>query len=387
MSNYNEQSLSVADNITSPSAKVRRKKVPMIFLFVVLIIAIGIFAYLQQPQFASPTLKQSSYQSNYSDGAFHNEVEVPVMANQQNFFVSLYKFLTEKTENAVPDFELPSNKTDLHSLDINENVMVWMGHSSYYMQLNGARYLIDPVFSDNASPVPYTNVAFNGSNIYSAQDIPTIDYLLITHDHWDHLDYPTINSLKNKINTIITPIGVGSYFQKWGFKAEQILEGDWFDSFQTEHAEVHVLPAQHFSGRMLKRNQTLWGSFAIMTPTYKVYFGGDSGYGPHFKAIGEKLGPFNVSILETGQYNKNWASIHMMPEDVAQAATDLSSEAVIPSHNSKFKLSKHSWYEPLDRVEAASQGKDYRLMTPMLGATVKLDDPNQVFEHWWKKFK
>ncbi|MBR9874368.1 MAG: MBL fold metallo-hydrolase [Vibrionaceae bacterium] len=348
------------------------------------IISAGIYTYMLQPQFVSPYVKAGSYQGKYVDGKFYNIEDIPVSTSSEGALVGFYRFFTEPVVDAVPATNLPSVKSDLLGLNPRDNVMVWMGHSSYFIQLDGIRYLIDPVFSENASPVPYTNVAFPGSNVYTADDIPQIDYLLISHDHWDHLDYPTINALKAKIDHIVTPIGVGSYFTQWGFDREHITEGDWYDSLTTDTGRIHILPAQHFSGRLLKRNRTLWASFAITAGKHKIYLGGDSGYGDHFKDIANEFGGFDLAILETGQYNKNWSLIHMTPEEVAQATNDLNAKALLPSHNSKFKLSKHAWYEPLDRITQASQQQDYRLMTPMIGEIVGLDDNNQTFSRWWK---
>ncbi len=361
------------------------RKLLKVIVALLAIVAAGIYTYMLQPQFASPQVKVDSYQGKYVDGKFHNLEEVPVSTSSERGLVGFYRFLTEPVVDAVPVTSLPSLKSDLLGLNPRDNVMIWMGHSSYFIQMDGIRYLIDPVFSENASPVPYTNVAFSGSNVYTADDIPEVDYLLISHDHWDHLDYPSIIALKTKIDQIVTPVGVGSYFTQWGFKPEQITEGDWYDSLATEAGHIHILPAQHFSGRLLKRNQTLWGSFAIISGRNKIYLGGDSGYGPHFKAIADKFGGFDVAVLETGQYNQNWSFIHMMPEEVAQAANDLNAKALLPSHNSKFKLAKHAWYEPLERITLASQKQGYQLMTPMIGEIVGLEDNNQTFSQWWKQ--
>jgi len=260
-----------------------------------------------------------------------------------------------------------------------------MGHSSYFLQMNGKRILIDPVFSAGAAPIPMLNKAFSGSNVYSVDDIPDIDYLLISHDHWDHLDYPTIMGLKSKIKNIVVPLGVGSYFSQWGFEKQVIHEGDWFSSIQLEPGmTIHILPARHFSGRLLTRNKTLWASFALITPQRRVYYSGDSGYSPHFKAIGTQFGHFDLAILECGQYNENWRNIHMMPEETAQAGQDLNARSVLPAHNSKFKLAHHSWDDPLSRLVKASQDKSYQLFTPMMGQKVWLDEKQQSFPHWWE---
>ncbi len=356
-----------------------------LFIIIAIILAGGC-AYMQHPALIDPIVEPQNDSDHYADGYFKNPIEQPVIASGENPVSRLYKFLFDKIEDVEPSQAIPSKKTDLHQLDPNENIIVWMGHSSYFMQLDGKTFLVDPVFSENASPVPMTNVAFAGANIYTADDIPDIDYLLITHDHWDHFDYPTIMALQDKIDHVVTPLGVGSYLKQWGFDSNKIFQGDWFTSTEEQDLTIHVLPAQHFSGRLLVRNRTLWGSFAIITPQHKIYFGGDSGYGPHFKQIAEKLGHFDIAILEDGQYNEAWPHIHMTPEEAVQAAQDLGAKAMLPSHNSKFKLAKHKWYDPLERTYQASQNQPFKLMTPMIGETVSIDNDEQVFEAWWQAY-
>lgn len=384
----------VVSKSTSQPRFQRLKKMLMLLASLICLSAFCVFFYLKQPQFVqlpeNIQFNQVAQSSEYQNGTFENQVPTPVMtrSSDKSQVASVFEFLFSKTENAVPAQPLPSMKTDLLHLNRHENAIVWMGHSTYFLQIDGKRFLIDPVFSENASPVPATNVAFKGSNIYTAADIPEIDYLLISHDHWDHLDYPTVMALKDKVNNIVTPLGVGSYFRQWGFDAKKIHEGDWNSQINGDNGlEIHILPARHFSGRLLTRNKTLWGSFALITPHQRVYLGGDSGYGPHFKVIGQKFGPFDIAILECGQYNQDWRYIHMMPEETAQAAADLNAKALLPAHNSKFKLSRHAWYDPLDRVSKASEGKAYRLLTPMIGEKIESDNPNQSFKSWWKNLE
>ncbi|AIA70987.1 conserved hypothetical protein [Pectobacterium atrosepticum SCRI1043] len=354
----------------------------MLLLLVLAVIAVAVYGWLKQPQYVSPEVKPQPENPLFRDGAFHNPVARPTV-DSQNRFGLLYRFLFEKDAGALPDTHLLSEKTDLHQLSKTDNVIIWMGHSSYFIQLDGKTFLLDPVFSDNASPVPRTNIAFKGSNVYSPEDIPEIDYLLITHDHWDHLDYPTLNALRGKIRRIVTPTGVGSYFVKWGFPRKDITEGDWFSSLKENGVEIHVLPTQHFSGRLLKHNQTLWGSFALITAQHRLYLGGDSGYGAHYKEIAERLGGFDIAILECGQYDSDWPYVHMTPEESAQAASDLHAKAVLPSHNSKFKLAHHRWNDPLERISQASENQGWRLMTPRIGERVQVDNPQQIFSQWW----
>jgi L-ascorbate metabolism protein UlaG (beta-lactamase superfamily) len=354
----------------------------LLFLLVLLVFLGGIIFHF--PAYVTPKPDGQGYGKHYENGSYHNEVDVPVTVIKENLITGAWQFLTENVQDARPTQPLPSKKTDLLHLPTGQNIVVWMGHSSFFIQLDGVRFLIDPVFSNNASPVPFTNRAFEGSNVYTAGDIPEIDYLLITHDHWDHLDYPTINSLRSKIERIIVPEGVGSYFRQWGFSSEDIIERNWYETWKHEDLTIHLLPAQHFSGRFLKRNQTLWGSFALITPRHKIYLGGDSGYGPHFREIARQLGGFDLVILESGQYDRDWPYIHMMPAETARAAEDLKAKALLPSHNSKFVLAKHAWYTPLEEITRESQQRNYHLLTPEIGAAVFIDKPEQHFSQWWR---
>lgn len=356
-------------------------------LLLIIIVVLFIYLWFRQPQYVLPDVNPDGEMPNFRDGRFHNQIEQPILSPSQNYFMLWYRFLFSKDPGAVPAAAIPSQKTDLHALNPGDNVIIWMGHSSYFIQLDGLRFLVDPVFSRSASPVPGTNVAFRGSNIYAPEDIPAIDYLLITHDHWDHLDYPTVNALREKIRHIVAPTGVGAYFARWGFARENITQGNWFSAVQAQQHDltIHILPTQHFSGRLLKRNQTLWGSFALITARHRLYLGGDSGYGPHYKEIARRLGGFDIAIIECGQYDVDWPHVHMTPEESAQAAGDLQARAVLPVHNSKFKLAHHRWNDPLERLLQASRHQPWRLMTPRIGECLDLDDARQTFPQWWRQ--
>ena len=215
--------------------------------------------------------------------------------------------------------------------------------------------------------------------------MPEIDLLIISHDHYDHLDYATIRALLPKVKRVVTPLGVGSHLRYWGMKPEIIDERDWNQSVHiSDELTVHVLPARHFSGRGIKRDQTLWGSFMFVTPEQKVYYSGDSGYGPHFRAIGEQFGEVDLAIMENGQYDQDWKYIHMLPDETAQASADLNAKAVVPGHNGRFVLAKHTWNDPLIQLAKASKDKNYRLLTPELGEPVRVSDTTQTFREWWK---
>lgn len=360
------------------------------FIAVVAIAAISGGIFLSQPQFDSPqeaekTLAQKSVNSSYVQGEFENIPPVPVMTRSGGGMSAWFKFLFQKDPGAVPDGVLPSEKTDLKQLPKDENLVVWMGHSTVFVQMDGHAFLFDPVFSCNASPVPYTNLAFAGSNIYTAADMPHIDYLIISHDHWDHLDYPTVHALKAKVDNVITPLGVGSYFRQWGYADNRIHELDWKSSTQGNGLlTITAEPSIHFSGRMFTRNKTLWASYIVTTENHKIFVSGDTGYGEQFKEIGQQQGPFDLAILENGQYDKAWARIHMFPEQTAQAAVELKAEALMPEHNSKFKEAHHPWQEPMERLTKASKDKPYKLLTPMIGQPVYLDKPNPQLTRWWR---
>ncbi|ORU00095.1 Outer membrane protein romA [Anaerovibrio sp. JC8] len=358
-----------------------------------MITAGGGWLFTRRPEFGrlpqGERLARIMASPNYRNGEFQNLVPVKVMSDEsgENRFVAMAKFLFGDKSHLSPKENMLSNKTDLKSLSKDRDTAVWMGHSSFFLKLDGKNILIDPVFSSYASPLFFINKAFPGSNIYTADDMPDIDVLAISHDHWDHLDYPTIMALKSKIKQIVCPLGVGEHLEAWGFDTVIIHEEDWDSEIKlVDNLSVHILPSQHFSGRFLTRNQTLWCGFAFVTPNRKVYYTGDGGYGPHFKAIGEKFGGFDLMLGENGQYNMAWHAIHMLPEETAQAAVDVRTKMLIPAHGGKFALARHPWQEPYQELVKYSQNKTYELLTPKIGEPVYIDGVQpRKFESWWER--
>lgn len=338
----------------------------------------------QVPQGAE--LSQVEQSANYHDGQFHNQVPTPGYTGRKSMLAAWWEFLVAKRENARPANPLPLVATDLVAVPVEQDTLIWLGHSSWYLQLAGKRILIDPVLSSYAAPFSFLNKAFAGPYPWRAQTMPEIDLLIISHDHYDHLDHATITALLPKVKRVITPLGVGSHLRYWGMKADIIEERDWNQAVRVDDSLlIHVLPARHFSGRGLKRNQTLWASFLFETPEQKIYYSGDSGYGPHFRAIGEQFGSIDLAIMENGQYDQDWKYIHMMPEETAQAAQDLRAKAILPGHAGRFVLAKHTWDDPYKRLALASRNKPYRLLTPMQGEPVRLNAPTQQFTSWWEQ--
>jgi L-ascorbate metabolism protein UlaG (beta-lactamase superfamily) len=362
----------------------------IIFFSITLLIALLVILYLQHPQFGkapgAARRKLMANSSNYKVGKFENAEFTLLITEGYSMASVMYNFLFKKIPGVRPAGLIPSEKTDLKNIDENRDVLVWFGHSSYFIQLYGKRFLIDPVFSGNASPIPNSNKSFRGSDIYTADDIPEIDYLLITHDHYDHLDYSTIINLKSKIRKVICGLGVGEHFERWKFDSSIIEEKNWDGSLTlNEHITVHTAPARHFSGRTFKRNNTLWLSFVLETTDLKLYLGGDSGYGNHFKELGKKFGAFDLAILDNGQYNLAWQAIHMLPEEGLKAAKDLNAKRLFPVHSSKFKLADHAWDEPLKTISELNENGDrISLVTPKIGEIVELKNSNQIFSKWWE---
>lgn len=360
----------------------------IILLSIIAALVAAIIIFMRTPPFGAISkgkrLERNHTSPHYKEGSFQNLHHTPTMTEGVSFFKVLKEFFFNKSKRLEPSQPLPHQKTDLHAIARDKNVLVWFGHSSYFIQVDGKKILVDPVFSGHASPVNFTTKNYPGTNVYTPADFPEIDYLFISHDHWDHLDYPTVLAIKPKIKKIITGLGTAAHFERWGFDMNLVIEKDWNEHVELDkNFTVHTLPARHFSGRGFNRNQALWMSFALATPNFNLYLGGDSGYDTHFEEIGKQYGPFDLAILECGQYNYNWKYIHMMPEETVQAAIDLQAKKLLPVHWAKFSLGQHAWDEPIIRVSAESERKNIPLIHPMIGEMVELSNPSPS-TRWWE---
>ena len=319
-------------------------------------------------------LERIKKSKNYRDGSFQNISETSMMAEGVNYF-SLAMNYFGKGLDRQPSSTLPDIKTDLRSLPArNAPILIWFGHSSYLIRVNGKNILIDPVFSQRVSPVQ--SIGIKGFPVqwpYTTDDLPEIDALIITHDHYDHLDYNSILKLKTKVKMIYTALGVGAHLTFWGIEETRIQEFDWWESKMIfPDIELISTPARHFSGRGLTRNKTLWSSFVMKTNDYRIFLGGDSGYDNSFKIIGDKFGPFDLALLECGQYNTMWPYIHMMPEQTVQASIDLRAAVLMPVHWGKFTLALHPWREPIERAMKMANALGVFVTTPLIGEPVLL---------------
>lgn len=355
------------------------KMVAGIIAAVAVVLAAAGILFINRPSFGrlprGERLKRIEQSPHYRDGEFRNLSPTEMMTSDKGRFQVLLDFVFADRSGLFPEVPVSAVKTDLKRIPSSENCMVWFGHSSYLLQLDGMRILVDPVFHQ-AAPVSFVNRPFKGTDIYKPEDMPDIDCLVITHDHWDHLDYRTVTELKDRVKKVICPLGVGEHFEYWGFDPHSLVELDWREDalLDTDSAfMVRCLPARHFSGRGLRPNKSLWASFLLEAPSLTVYIGGDSGYDTHFAEIGKRYPGIDLAILENGQYNDDWRYIHLMPRYLGHAARDLKAKYLITVHHSKYALSRHSWDEPLKNELRAAKEDSLNLIVPVIGEKVSLD--------------
>ncbi|WP_342648535.1 MBL fold metallo-hydrolase [Mucilaginibacter sp. CSA2-8R] len=317
-------------------------------------------------------LKAIKKLANYSEGKFQN-IDSSGVDFRKASWTKLLKTMRDRPANVKPPHPLPVVKTDLNTV-YSKPTVIWFGHSTFLIKTPEANILVDPDFSGYAGPTSWFVKAFDGSEVYKVDDLPPLDILLISHDHYDHLDYKTVKQLQAKVKHVVVPMGIGSHFRYWGYKTEQIHELNWHQSYQLPSGlNITVTPSRHESGRLFAKQKTLWGSFVIKTDNYKIFYSGDSAYGRHYKQIGQQYGPFDLAIMECGQYNKLWPRNHMFPEQTAQAAADLSARMILPVHWGKFAESNHPWNESVKRLLPAAQALYIPVTIPQLGQPYTLD--------------
>ena len=305
----------------------------------------GGVVFLNQPQFgklpAGERLARIEQSPNYRDGEFQNLEPTEMFTSEKSRTRVMWEFMTQRSDGVKPDQPVPAVKTDLKSLPRDSDLIVWFGHSSYLLQLAGKR---------------------------------------ITHDHYDHLDYKTVKALKGRVGKVVCGLGIGAHLERWGYTPEQLMEMDWMDDADlSESIAVHCLPARHYSGRSLGRNKTLWASYLVETPSANVFIGGDSGYGKHFRMIGQRFARIDWAILENGQYGKDWEQIHTIPEKLGEEMKDLHARNAITVHNSKFALARHRWDEPLETVDSLQRDTTIHthIARPIIGEVLPLHVNNE----------
>jgi len=359
------------------------------FIILVAIITVVFLVLNFYPPLGGKSSKESRERMkespNFVDGKFRNQIPTPMDLSIKDSIRLLGEQMKGHPQGR-PESELPIIPFDPKSFAENsEDQVIWFGHSTLLLKVNEVNILIDPVFSKAASPVSMV-----GPKRYSAklpaeiEDLPKIDAVIISHDHYDHLDYGSIRKLRGNVEKFIVPLGVAGHLVRWGVEKDAIIELDWWDEVPFSGLTIASTPARHFSGRGPGTGgTTLWSSWVILSEKTRVYFSGDSGYGPHFKEIGDKYGPFDLTLMETGQYNENWAGIHMMPEETLQAHADVRGKLMIPIHWAAFTLALHSWTDPIERATQAAHEQGAAIATPRIGETVVIGAEEYPTLAWW----
>jgi L-ascorbate metabolism protein UlaG (beta-lactamase superfamily) len=336
----------------------------------------------------APACPSRSATSPQADGAcgFKNLPNARVQPTKDQWTI-WSRFVTESKVGTVPIDPIPVRRLDpaaLEALDPAAVHIIRLGHSSHLLKLRGRYWLIDPVFGERASPLSFAGPKRFHAPPITLQELPAIDGLILSHDHYDHLDVPTIEALRDRVARYFVPLGVGARLQGMGVAAERIQEFDWWQSQAAGSVTLTATPAQHFSGRTLwDRNRTLWASWVIESGAARIYYSGDSGYFDGFKDIGERFGGFDIALMENGAYDSFWPSVHLTPEETVQAYGDLRARLLYLVHNSTFDLAFHTWREPLERVAALTEQRNIALATPEIGEVLTLGRPREN-KQWWK---
>ena len=317
------------------------------------------------------------------DGKFRNAVPLAGQTLRDRIAIFM-KLMRGKPAGTRPTGEIPVTPlTRAQLLAAPDATLFRLGHSTMLMKFDGAFFLTDPVFSERASPVQWAGPArFHRAPICIA-DLPPIKAVILSHDHYDHLDHASVMALADKAEHFIAPLGVGQRLIDWGIAAAKVRELDWWQSTGVDRVTLVATPARHFSGRTLRDGDaTLWASFVIRHPDVNLFFSGDSGYFPGFQEIGQRYGPFDVAMVETGAYDPLWPDVHMQPEETVQAFSDLRGEWLMPVHNGTFDLGLHPWREPFDRIAGLAQERQLKMTTPQMGEALNLRAPHRG-QAWW----
>ncbi|WOH38699.1 MBL fold metallo-hydrolase [Thalassotalea fonticola] len=336
-----------------------------------------------QPNSNHGTIENSP---QFNDGKFQNSKALDTMSLKK-IPEYIKRYLSEKRKDVAPIKPIPVQRISteaLKSLPADSITLFRLGHSSFLLKAENAFWLIDPVFSDRASPFSFIGPKRFHQPPISIEELPEIRGVIISHNHYDHLDKSAIKAMAKKVATFIVPLGIAADLEAWGIDSNKIIELDWWQSSTIAGLELTMTPAQHFSGRGLTdSNKTLWGSWVIKSSKQSVFYSGDSGYFDGFKRIGEKYGPFDLTIIETGAYDKDWPDVHMTPEQSLQAHIDVKGKRMLPAHNGTFDLAFHPWYEPLERITHLGKSASIDIITPIVGEPVAIA-ANISFLPWWQ---
>lgn len=370
----------------SPRKSKKRVGIKILLYLVGIIIVLGgliLLFTVMYPSFGGTPNKeqQEVFEAfdNYQNGKFVNQPSTLVADSFPPLSIST-------NGETRPTSPLPVAEIDWNKINSPEDSLTWLGHSAFILSLDNHKILIDPMLGPVASPVSFIGPKRYGEDLLDlVVEMPPIDAVFITHDHYDHLDYESIKRLESKVAHFFVPYGVSSHLMEWGVAKEKITELNWWDETEFQGLTVALTPAKHFSGRgILNRNSTLWGGWVILGQQTRFYTSGDGGYDGHFQEIGDKYGPFDIALIEGGQYDERWKESHMRPEESVQASIDLQAKEMMLIHWGAFTLARHSWTDPIERATGAATENDVNLLAPQIGETVRLDGSSQEsVSPWW----
>ena len=364
--------------------------ISIVALIALITIIVTLFLNLS-PQFGNGATKEQKKKyaksGHYEKGKFINQKPSVMDIN----YWKMIKEMLKESPNRKPKENILVEKIDptaIENHNANITQLTWFGHSSFLLEMDGKKILIDPMLGETPAPNPLIGPKRYSKELpIEIEKLPFIDAIILSHDHYDHLDYESIQKLKVKVGQYYTPLGVGNHLIEWGIAKEKIHELNWWESIDFGGIKLICCPARHFSGRgIFDRATTLWCSWVITGKDDNIYFSGDSGYDTHFKEIGEKYGPFDISLMECGQYNEDWKLLHMMPEEAVQASIDLKSKLILPIHWGSFTLAFHDWTDPVERITKKANELNLPVTTPKIGELVILGDKNFPTEKWWTNY-
>jgi len=365
----------------------------VILLAILLCLGLALWAYLTfHPQFGgkiTPEDRQNYARSPHWNGKIFENLSPTGDDVSLSNLPGLIQDNLKDAKHKIPQRPIPVVPFDLETWENNTAPFqfIWYGHAVCLMRLGGQNLLIDPMLGPDASPVgPIRTKRFSDNTLSVIDQLPDLDAVFLTHDHYDHLDYSSIQRLKDKAGHFYVALGVKRHLRRWGIAPEQVTEMDWWDEGQVSNVQFTFTPSRHFSGRGLTdRTKCLWGGWVLQTPDYKVYWSGDGGYDTHFREIGERFGPFDWAFMECGQYYKLWTQIHALPEEAVQGAIEVGAKVSTPVHWGGFKLAPHDWRDPVQRfVKAAAQAK-LDIVVPKIGERVSCEARPPVVP-WWEEY-
>jgi L-ascorbate metabolism protein UlaG (beta-lactamase superfamily) len=369
----------------------------LLFILGLALSAVALLAFVTTDNFSNlggkasgKRLERIKSSPNYNGKKFVNSIETSTTPTAEEAIGMIKEVLFGKQER-VPKKEIPivRLRKDTFETPTPEGLrLTWMGHSTVLIEIDGKRILTDPVFGERCSPSSIVGPKRFHPTPIALEDLPELDAVIVSHDHADHLEKNSVVHLAATGVRFYVPLGVGAHFVKWGIPSEQIVELDWWENADDAGGSINIVatPARHFSGRSIGPNQTLWASWAIIGPNHRVFFSGDTGFFDGFTEIGNKYGPFDLTMIKIGAYDKGWPDIHVNPEQAVRAHQALKGKLLLPIHWGTFNLAFHNWFDPPEWVTAEAAKSDVRLATPKPGQTVDAISPGE-FEPWWENVK